>query len=251
MRSVWNGSISFGLVNIPIKLYSAIEAREGHFKMLCKKCKSPIHYKRTCKCQDDIPWDEVAKGIEISKGNYYLVDDEELKQIKPEKTQRIDVQEFVNAQQIDPILLDKHYYIGPSKEGEKAFFLLKEVLQSTAKVAIGRFVMREREYVCTIEHYHEGMMLTTLNYAYEIRDIKEIKELKSAPKMEAQEMKLAKQLIDNLYQEEFDMSKFKDNFMEELRKLLKQKQKGKPIHVEEVKKEPTENLIEALRASLK
>ncbi len=249
MRPVWKGSISFGLVSIPIKLITAIESKSTGFRLLDRKDKTPIRYIRwNPKKERAVPWEDIVKGLEVSKNKYYVIDKEQLERIKPEKTDHIDIKEFVDAQQLDPIYFNSHYYVLPERKKEKTYFLFKEVLQQTAKVAIGRFVMREREYVCAIESYKKGMLLTTLNYGYEIREINKQEELKNPPKLEKKGMELAKQLMDKLYEEKFDVNKFKDTFEQELEKMLKKK--GKKVTVKETKIK-RENLVEALKASLK
>ncbi|RLE38846.1 Ku protein [Candidatus Woesearchaeota archaeon] len=254
MKAVWKGSISFGMVNIPIKLYTATEPQALGFRLLCTKCHTPLHYRRFCpKCKKEIEWEDVVKGLEIAKGKYYVLTKEKIEKLKPEKSDIIEIIEFVDMNQIHPIYFDKSYYVAPIQKKEKAYFLFKEVLQDTAKVAIGRFIMREKEYICAIESYINGLLLTTLNYAYEIRDIKKIEELKNPPKLKEEELKLARQLINKLYEKEFDVSEFKDTFAQQLKRLIK---KGiKTELIEEIKatkkhkKEPT--LMEALKASIK
>jgi DNA end-binding protein Ku len=253
MKSVWNGSITFGLVNIPVKLYSAVESKSFSFRMLDSKTHSPIKYKRISeKTGQEVQWKEIVKGIEIKKGKYFVPTKEQLDAIKPEKSQSIDIVEFVDQDQIDPIFFSSHYFIGPSKEKEKTYFLFKEVLQQTARTALGRFVMRDKEYTCSIKSYKGGLLLTTLNYAYEIRDIKDVDNIAEAPKLQKPELELAKELINKLYKEDFDIAKFKDNFAQEMVKLLKKAAKGEVIEIKHVKEKEKkeENLIEALKASL-
>ena len=253
MKSIWNGSISFGLVNIPIKLYSAVESKAFSFTMLDKKTSSPIKYKRISeKTGKEVPWAEIVKGIEISKGKFFVPTEEQLKSIKPEKSSTIDIVEFVDQQQIDPIYFNSHYFVGPSKEKEKTYFLFREVLQATARTALGRFVMREKEYVCAIASYKQGLLLTTLNYPYEIRNMDDVDNIDSTPKLQKQEMDLANELLNKLYREELDLKQFKDNFAEEMEKMLKKAAKGEVIEVkkEEKKEKKEENLIAALKASL-
>ena len=158
----------------------------------------------------------------------------------------------MNDRKIDPIFFDSHYFIGPSKAKEKTYFLFKEVLESTARTAIGRFVMREKEYACAITSYKQGLLLTTLNYAYEVRDISKVDNLDEKPKLMKQEIELAKELLNKLYNENFNISQFKDTFAEELEKLLKRAARGEVIEIkkEEKKEKKEENLIAALKASL-
>jgi DNA end-binding protein Ku len=254
MKSIWNGSISFGLVNIPVRLYSAVEQHGSKFRMLHSKHHSPIRYKKWCdECQAEVPWDEIVKAVEVGKNKYLILTKEELASIKPARSHSIEVVAFIESGALDPIYVDSHYYVGPETENEKTYFLFKEVLQQSAKVAIGRFVMRDKEYLCSIESYREGILLTTLNYEYEIRDIKGIEELKKGPKLNAAELDLAKQLIERLAEREFSIKDYKDNFADELAKMVKKKESGDIISIEKVKLKITkeENLIEALKASLR
>ena len=252
MRTVWSGSIAFGLVTIPIKLYSAISSKTGHFRLLHSKHPAPIRYKRVCeKCQKEVPWEEVEKGVEVAKNKFVMLTQEEIKKIRPGKTDTIDIKEIVDLQQIDPLYFNSHYYVGPADPKQKSYFLFKEVLQSTAKVAVGTFVLRDKEYVCAIESYQEGMLLTTLNYADEVKDITEIEELKQAPKISKEEFKLATELIEKITIEEFKIEKYEDTFSEDLKKLLKKKDKEEIIVEKKPTKKKEKDLIAALKESLK
>lgn len=262
MKAIWAGEINFGLVSIPIKLYSAVESKVN-FRLIDKKTKTPIEYKRwNPKTNKEVPWRDIVRGLEIKKGEYIVITKEEINKLKPKKTNNIEIIQFVDSSQIDPIYFQKHYYAVPVKKKEKPYFLFKKILQDTAKVAIGKFVMREKEYICAISPYKKGLVVTRLNYAYEIRDISNLEELKNPPKLSEAELKLAKQLINQLYEEEFDISKFKDTFIDKLKAFVKKEiKKRKKVHeipeekeIKKTKVEKTEskkNLIQALKASLK
>ncbi len=253
MKVIWTGSLSFGLVNIPIRLYPAVDPQTKGFRMLHKKDKVPLEFKRWCpKHNHEVPWAEVAKGLEIAKNKYVIMEKEDLEQLKPKRTDDIEIIEIIDSWQVDPVYYDHHYFLGPDSEKEKAYFLFKHALEQSAKAAIGRFVMREREHVCAIEAYKEGLLLTTLNYAHEIRDIKKMDHIEEAPTLKQQEINLAAQLIEKLQKKEFDITEFEDTYLDELKEMVKKKMKGRIIEVKaaakKVKKE--ENLIEALKASL-
>ncbi len=253
MRVIWTGSISFGLVNIPIRLYPAVDPQTKGFRMLHKKDKVPLEFKRWCpKHKQEVPWADVAKGLEIGKNKYVILEKEELERLKPKRTDEIEIIEIIDSWQVDPVFYNHHYFLGPDTEKEKAYFLFKHALEQSAKAAIGRFVMREREHVCAIEAYKEGLLLTTLNFAHEIRDIKKIDYATEVPTLKQQEVNLAAQLIEKLQKKEFDITEFQDTYLDELKVLVKKKLKGKIIEIKaetrKVKKE--ENLIEALKASL-
>lgn len=253
MRTIWSGSISFGLVNIPIKLYSAINHQTMKFRLLDKRDKAPIKYKKwNPKREEEVANEDIVRAVQLSKNNFYILEGEEIQELKPEKSDYIDILEVIDKEQLDPIYFDSHYYIAPAREKDKAFFLFKEVLQLSNKLAVARFVMRDKEYTCAISSYKNGLLLNTLNYSYEIRDIGEIDELQEKPKLSKQECNLAKQLIDSLYNKNFDISKYKDTFEDKLKKRIQQKQEGKIAVVEPHKeeKEP-QDLMQALKQSLR
>lgn len=260
MKSIWKGNISFGLVTIPVRLYSAVQEHTFGFTLLHNKCHTPITYKRWCDhCKKEVPWADVVKGLKQENGTYAILTQEKLKALKPKTTDAISIVEFVNATQIEPIYLEHHYYLGPEKAGEKSFYLFKKALEQSGKVAIGTFVMREKQYVCVINPYDTTMLLTTLNYAYEIRPVADVPNLKEAPKkLEPEQLRLAQDLINALTKKKFDLSQFKDTFAQELKAALKaskkekvgnkKKEKNTPL----VKKKKNESsLMTALRASLK
>ncbi len=251
MKTVWTGSISFGLVNIPVRMYSASEPKSSGFRLLHKADNAPVEYKRWCpEHHREIPWEDIVKGFEVGKDIYYPLGRDEVRGLKPEKTDTIDITEIVDLGQIDPIYFDSHYFLGPDAEREKAYFLLKEVLQSSGKAAIGRFVMREKEYVCAITSYRRGLLLATLKYAHEVRDIDKVDFLEGRPKLSAQEVELAQMLVSKLRREEFDIGEFKDTFHDEVRKLVEAKMRGAVIEVKAVGRPRKRNLVEALKASL-
>lgn len=248
MKAIWSGSISFGLVNIPVKLYSAISPQSIKFRLLHKTHHKPIKYRRTCQgCESDVAREDIVKGIEVRKDEYIVMDQEELATLKPEKTQTIDIEEFVNTNEIDSIYQDKHYYVGPDGPN-KSFFLLAQTLEKSGKAAIGRFVMREKEYVCSIEPYRQGLLLTTLNYAYEVREMEIAQE---APALKEKELKLAQDLVKKLTSD-FDIREYEDTFARDLREFIEKKQRGEEIEV--ITHKPTatsqDKLLDALKASL-
>lgn len=233
MKSVWNGSISFGLVSIPINLYSAIAEHVLGFKELCQTCNHPVSLKRWCAhCKKEVAWDHVVKGIEIQKGKFIVLTQEVIKKLKPEKTDTIDIVEFVNLSDIAPVYYQKHYYAAPGAHGQKAYALLQQSLKAIGKAAIGTFVMRDKKYVCALQCYDAGILISTLHYAYEIRDMRKIGQLSfKLPKINAAELKLAKQLISSLEKKEFDISQFKDTFAQDLKTLIKKKSQGKSVKI--------------------
>lgn len=259
MKPIWKGSLSFGLVSIPVRLYSAVQEHAIGFTLLHNKCHTPIFYKRWCEhCKKEVSWADVVKGLQ-QNGSYAILTQEKLKALKPQTTDTISIVEFVSSDQIEPIYLEHHYYLAPEKKGEKSFFLFARALEKSRKGAIGIFVMREKQYVCVINPYENGLLLTTLHYAYEIRSLAEVPNLKQQlQKLTASELKLAQDLIAALSQKKFDVTKFKDTFAQQLKAALKSAKKEKVIkkkkekEIAPVKKQKDESsLMTALRASLK
>jgi DNA end-binding protein Ku len=252
MKAIWNGSLSFGLVNIPVKLYAAIERRPVSFKLLHEKDNSPIEYRRWCSQHGhEVPWNEVVKGVDLGEGTFYVLSKQELGSLRPKRSESIDVQEFVAEDNLDRIWVDQHYYLGPDKGGQKAFFLLREVLVRGKKLAIATFVMREREYVAAIGPYGPGMLLTTLNYLDEVRSMEGLEGMAEKPPTKRNELELAEQLIDKMTMDKLNLSKFKDNYRERLKQAIEARDAKHLVQVEqEVRPTPEANLLDALKASL-
>ncbi len=250
MRALWKGSISFGLVNVPVKIYSTAETKTIKFRQLCKRCLQPIKLKKYCPQHGELSNDDIVLGYEIGKGKYVVVDEEEIKKYMPKKTDEIKIVEFVDRESIDEILKDKKYYVVPDKGGVEAYFLFQYVLDITNKAAIGRFVMRNREYVCAIIPYRNALVLETLHYKDEVRDLTEFPILQNAPKLGDDEIELAKMLINKLTRK-FEIEEFRDEYAEKLIELLKAKARGETIEIRvEEKKPEKKNLIELLKASI-
>lgn len=248
MRAIWEGSIEFGLVDIPIKLYSATEPRTVSFKLICRKCNSPIQYKRFCpKCKKEIAWSDVEYGFEISKNKFKVFSREEINKLKPEKSEIASALTFVDLSSIDPIYYQKSYYVLPAKNKEKVFFLFMESLREKARAGIVQIILRNKEYLAVVRPYKNIMIMTTLLYVSEIKKIERFEELQERPKISSEELKLAGKIIDKYSKDEFDISKYKDEFAEKLKEIIQGKKK---IKVEKKIPRP-EKLIEALKLSVK
>jgi DNA end-binding protein Ku len=257
-RSIWKGSISFGLVNIPIKLYSATEAKEFSFNQLCSNGHK-IQYKRWCPSEDkEVQWSEIKKGYEISKDVYVVLEKAELENVKLKTTKTIDIKEFVGGESLDPIFVEKSYYIAPdSKTVDKAYTLFVNVLRNTGKIAIGKVVLREKEHLVALRAYQRGLVMHQLHYLDEIKPIDEIKEIGSNAaakiKIEDQEIELGKMLVANLTSEDLDLGQYSDAYAAQLRELINSKARGKTIVIREEDEAPEsgKDLLEALKASVK
>lgn len=255
MKPSWKGSLTFGLVDINVELYSAIAPHIVGFKLLHSTCLKPITYQRWCAhCKKEVAWDEIEKGIQLKDGTYFVMTPANLKKLKPKRTENIAITEFVDSQAIDPILFNQHYYVTPSMTvyQQHAFFLFSSAMADMNKIAIGQFVMRDKEYVVAIRPYKNILLLTTLNYAYEVKKLARIDELKK-PKIDTKELKLATQLIGSLSTKIFDIKKYKDTFATELVKKISKLKKGIGITTQkkEIKKPKEASLLQALQASIK
>lgn len=252
MKAIWTGSISFGLVQIPIKIVSAIQTHEFGFRMLHEKCHTPLEYERWCpKCKKEVDWENTVKGFEQDSGKYRVFTKEELESFKPEKSDRVDILACVPHDAIEDIFQENHYYVLPAKAADKAYFLFLHALEKSGLVAVGQFVMREKEYLCTIESYEKGLLLNTLNYGYEIRKLTGAYELRGAPRLSKDEIALAQKLIAHMTKKKFDISKYKDSFIEQLKKALKSKKKVRAKVAPKGKKKSQADLSSMLRESLR
>ena len=252
VRALWKGTIHFGLVSIPIELYSAVQPHVLGFKLLHNVCHTPITNKRWCThCNREIAWEETVKGLKLPNGDYFVLTLDALKKLKPEKTDSVDIIEFVDTPIIPPLYYEQHYYALAQNVHDKAYALFVAALERFNKTAIGQFVLRDKEYVCAVQPFEKALLLSTLNYAYEIKPLPREKE-KAAPKITQEELKLAELLMSKLYKKEFDVSEFKDSFATKLAQAIKRKEKGEVVTIEKPQPTaaPTVSLMDALRASL-
>jgi DNA end-binding protein Ku len=251
-RAIWKGAISFGLVTVPVGLYSATErAAELHFRLLHAKDESPIDYKRVCEAEGvEVPWPEIVKGYEHAKGQYVVMTDKDFAKARVEATQTFTIQDFVPAHAIDVRYFDEPYYLAPTgKPAAKAYALLREALAQADRVGIGSIVLRQREHLAALTPTNGALVLCTLRYAHEIRQPNTL-DLpgRSADK---RELTLARQLIDTLAHD-WDPSRYRDSYRDVLLKVIEQKAKGEEISVPASRK-PAKvvDLMDALKQSLK
>ncbi|HUQ67026.1 MAG TPA: Ku protein [Flavitalea sp.] len=252
MRSIWSGAISFGLVNIPVKLNSAVDSGEAlDFDMLSKKELAPIRYARIdTKTDKEVTWKDIVKGYQYAKGKYVVVTDEDFAKASPEKSKTIDIIQFVKEDEIDPILYEKPYYVIPDKGAAKSYGLLIKALEETKTVGLAEFMLRNRVHVCAVKAYNGILLLNQMRYHEEIREIPEVEKPKNE-KITPKELQLATKLIQQLT-EKFDPEAFKDTYVAELKKVIKAKAAGKDIHIAEPKKATAtvKDLMEVLKQSL-
>jgi DNA end-binding protein Ku len=251
MRAIWTGAISFGLVNIPVRLYSASEERELHFDLLHKKDLSPIRYARVCRADGkEIPYEDIVKGYEYQDGDYVVLMDEDFKKTNIRKTKTIDIAEFTNEEEIDSMYFDKPYYLEPAKGAEKAYAVLREALKKSKKVGLAKYVLRNRERMGALTIRGKLIVLNQMRYQSEIRKPEDLK-LPDKKSVQAKEISIALALIDQLTVP-FEPEKFKDEYSQELKKVIKLKSKGKIPKAKGKEPTPTKmpDLMQALRKSL-
>lgn len=249
MRSIWNGTISFGLVSIPVKLFSGSEDRKLDLDMLDKHDNQRIRYKRVNeKTGKEVVWGDIVKGFK-KDDSYVILENEDFEKANLKKSKTIDIEEFVNQDDVADVLFKKPYFLEPQKEGSKSYNLLRDALKKTNKLGVGTFVMRQKEHLSLIGHYKDALVLHVIRFTDEIRDPSELKLSKT--KVTKKEVDMAISLIEN-YSEKFDLSKYKDVYNDQLMKIINDKVKGKTTKVEEVNVEPTDakDLMAQLKASL-
>tara|TARA_R110002096_G_scaffold84916_1_gene195750 strand:- start:591 stop:1364 length:774 start_codon:yes stop_codon:yes gene_type:complete len=249
MKSIWNGTVSFGLVSIPIKMYSASEGRTLDLDMLDKHDHARIRYKRVNEnTGEEVAYKDIVKGYKKDDA-YVILEKEDFENANIKKSKTIDIEEFVEETEVADMLFKNPYYLEPQKEGGKAYNLLRDALKKTGKLGVATFVMRQKENLSLIGVYKNVIVLHVIRFAEEIRDTKEIKIPKS--KTSDKEIAMAESLIEN-YTEKFNFKKYKDVYNEQLLKTIESKSTGKKIKVEKVKSEPTaaKDLMAKLKASL-
>src|SRR4051812_14860648 len=234
MRPIWTGAITFGLVNIPVRLHSAVQAKERvSFRLLHKQDLSPIKYERVCQKEGEpVDWKDIVKGYEYSKGKFVVLEDDDFKAAAIESSKTIEILDFVEADAVDPRYFETPYYMVPAKGGEKAYALLREAIKETGKVGIGKITMRSNSmHLAGIKAIDEALVLEIMRFGEELVDASEFEFPKDA-NVRPQEMQMATQLVENL-SAEFDPAKYTDDYHENLMKIIKAKMKGKKIDVAE------------------
>lgn len=253
MAAIWKGSVAFGLVNIPVELRTAIRSDHISFRMLHEQDLSPIKYERVCQAEGEpVPWNEIVKGYEYEKGKFVVLTDKDFKAAAVEKTNTIDILDFVRQEEIDPRYFETPYYLVPAKGAEKSYALLREGIRSTGAVGIGKIIMRQTQHLVGIKVLGEALVLEIMRFSNELVDPGEY-SFPSRENVRPQELKMAEQLVENLA-EPFDPSKYTDEYRANLMKVIKAKMRGKKIKLEEPEGEPVDSgvldLMSRLKASL-
>ncbi|MFN2398575.1 MAG: Ku protein [Gemmatimonadaceae bacterium] len=252
MASIWKGSLTFGLVAVPVELKSAVRDDHISFRMLHQSDLAPIKYERVCSADGDtVPWSDIVKGYEYTKGKYVVLTEEDFKDAAIESSKALDIMDFVKEEEIDPRYFDTPYYLVPVKGGEKAYALLREAIRTTGMVGIGKIIVRQKQHLAGVKAIGEAIVLAMMRFAHELVDGSEY-TFPSSEGLRPQESRMAEQLVSSLA-EKFDPSKYKDDYEENLMRIIQAKMKGKKISFEEPEvPEPTKviDLMARLQESL-
>jgi DNA end-binding protein Ku len=253
-RAIWTGSVSFGLVNVPVGLYSATEDHDVHFRQFEGGTSSRIRYKRVNEdTGDEVDYGDIVKGAEVGDGEYVLITPEELEAVEPGKSRTIDISDFVDAAEIDPIQYQKSYFLAPQDEtGEKAYALLLRAMEEADRIGIATFVMRSKQYLAAIRPHGEVLVLETMFFADEVRDpAQEIEQLPAKPSLRKKDVDMAVDLIESMTSP-WDPENYRDTYTERVEQLVEAKKNNEEV-ITETQEEPTGkvvDLMEALQASL-
>jgi DNA end-binding protein Ku len=253
-RAIWKGSISFGLVNIPIALYPATRREELKFRLLRKSDLSPVNYKRVAeKDGKEVPWDHIVKGYEYEKGKYVVLKDEDFERVDLEATQTVDIQDFVDQEEIDPMFFYKPYYLEPQKGGDKAYSLLRNALKDSGKVGIAKVVIKTRQYLAGVKPEDGALVLELMHFADELADPEKL-HLPKKTEVGKREINMAKSLIDSM-SSKWNPEKYKDDYREALMEVIEEKVESGGKEIKEKPKKapkPTKiiDLVSVLQKSL-
>ncbi|HEU4555457.1 MAG TPA: Ku protein [Chitinophaga sp.] len=251
MRSIWSGSIGFGLVNIPVKLYSAVQDSRLDLDMLDKKNHARIRFQRVNEdTGKEVPWDQIVKGY-LYNDEYVILEDEDFEEASPKKSKIIEIESFVKEEEIDDIYFETPYFIEPDKAGVKAYDLLMKTLQKTKKVGLSRFVLRSKEHLAVVRPRENYLLLQQLRFEQELRSPEELTLPDNRTKVSKRELDMAEELVKQ-YSTTFDISQYKDEYTAELMKIIKAKASGKRRTVKKMKVVHTKStdLFDQLKASL-
>lgn len=251
-RAIASGTISFGLVTIPVKLYSTGEPAAGvHFNWVHRKCSTPVKQRYWCPTDEEyVERADLAKGYEYAKGQYVLFTEEELKALNPEPTNAIEIAEFVPQEKVDPVYFDRSYYVGPDKAGVRPYRLLAKAMRESGRAAVARYAARGKDYLVLVHPYQDGLMVQQLRYADEVKAWSEVPI--GEAEVKKQELELALRLIDQIASDDFKPQAYEDKVRKQVRALIDQKIEGAEITAppEEAPKAQIIDLMEALKASL-
>lgn len=251
MKSIWKGSISFGLVNIPVKMYSATQSHNLDLDMLRKDDHCPVRFMRVCRDDGkEIPYEDIVKGYQYKEGDYVILTDKDFESANVEKTHTIDIVHFVDEKEVDTVFYEKPYFLEPEKSGTKPYALLIDAIKKTKKVGVGRFVLKNREHIGIVRVYNDVLIFNQIRFQDELRSHEDLK-IPSGKNVSAKEVDLAVSLIKQL-DYKFNPKDFKDTYISELKKIIEQKAKGKKVTPKGKKPKNTtsKNLMTLLKKSV-
>ncbi|OME90193.1 MULTISPECIES: non-homologous end joining protein Ku [Paenibacillus] len=251
MHTVWKGAISFGLVHVPVKMFSATEDKDISMRYIHKECGSPLSYIRKCPvCEEEVAWEEITKGYEYEKGKFVLFEKEELEQLVEQNSKNITILDFVDLTEIDPIYFQKTYYLSPDQAGANAYRLLLEAMKQSGKIGIAKIAIRSKSSLAAIRVLDECLSIETIFYPDEIRPISQVPNLPERTEVNSKELDMAKLLIDQL-STPFDPEKYTDDYRERLLDLINSKVSGEEIKIAPARQETNVvDLMAALQASI-
>ncbi|MBE3650554.1 Ku protein [Paenibacillus polymyxa] len=251
MHTVWKGAISFGLVHVPVKMFSATEDKDISMRYIHKECGSPLSYVRKCPvCDKEVEWEEIGKGYEYEKGKFVMFDKEELEQVSGQADKNIVILDFVDLQEIDPIYFQKTYYLSPDQAGSNAYKLLMNAMKDTGKIGIAQISIRSKSSLAAIRVLDECLAVETMFYPDEIRPIAQVPNLPGQEEVKEKELTMAKMLIEQL-STPFDAAKYTDQYRERLLDLIQHKVAGEEVRIAPTQPQPNVvDLMAALQASI-
>ncbi|WP_038167606.1 Ku protein [Verrucomicrobium sp. BvORR106] len=254
MRAIWKGSISFGLVNIPIALFPATHREELRFHLLRARDLSPVNYKRVAEADGkEVPWEQIVKGYQYEKGKYVVIKEDDFKRVDVEATQTVDIQSFVSLEEVSPLFFHKPYYMEPQKGGDRAYVLLREALVDSGKIGIAKVVIKTRQHLAAVKPQDEGLMLELMHFPDELMDMEEFKKPRES-KISKKELDMAKSLINSMT-DKWNPDGIKDDYREALEDMIEDKiaHGGKSVGKAPVRKHPSNvvDLVAVLEQSLK
>ncbi|WP_026672161.1 non-homologous end joining protein Ku [Alkalihalobacterium bogoriense] len=250
MHTMWKGSISFGLVNIPIKLHAATENKDIKLRNLHKECKSPINYEKTCPvCEKPIQAEDIVKAYEYAKNKFVVLDDEELEKLKKDNEEKaVEIIDFVKLEEIDPIYFERTYFMAPNEGGSKAYSLLRKALEDSGRIGVAKIIIRSKEHLAVIRVYKNTLVMETIHYPDEVRNVGEVPNVPAEDNITKKELDTAMMLIDQLTTE-FKPENYHDEYRTALMELIEEK-KGKEDIVTGAEKKATPNNVTDLMAAL-
>ena len=250
LRASWSGTLSLGLVNVPVKTIPLIRDRSIHFRMIHEKCETPISFKKVCEQGEEVMDKEIVYGYEISRGEYILLQKEEIDQVKPESSHVVKLDSFIDFYEVDPHFFEKTYLLIPNRS-EEAYALLREVMKKRGKGAVGKITMYSREKIVLVHFYRGALVATILRYQDEILDPGIAPQLAGLPTPSEEELRLAGEIVEKLTAP-FDLSRYSDRYREHLEEMIRAKQKGEKVTIfKKTREAPARNLMEALRKTAK